>query len=142
MIQHRPIKFRIRNTKTNQWIHGPNKVSSLDGVNLFGETILFGTLMNGVSLEELNDCVALQFTGLLDKNGKEIFEGDIVKFQFTMFGIKESINLVIEFRKGSFEAMMPESEEPSLPMSFHGALFDCAVVGNIYDNPELLKISA
>lgn len=70
---NRPIKFRVWHNAKKKWIHGPG-----DEVNLFGETILLGQFMP-VPIEELNDCVAEQFTGILDKNGKEIYEGDIIR---------------------------------------------------------------
>lgn len=74
-MNNREIKFRVWSNKNKQWIHGPGKE-----VNLFGEMILLGGFMNSIKLEELDDCIALEFTGLKDKTGREIYEGDLVNF--------------------------------------------------------------
>lgn len=138
------IKFRIWNKRTNAWVegHGRHKEPSLDGVNLFGETILCGAFMNGVSLEELNDCEALQYTGVNDVNGVEIFEGDIVKFKFKAYGQGS----VVHYR-GTGQVVYKETEarfvvqtkkiDEDLKQSDYSIKFE--VVGNIYENPKLIK---
>lgn len=74
-----------------------------------------------------------QFTGLKDKNGKEIYEGDIIKGVWGKNNIV--IFKVIWDKRGCFDGEDAEGE-PQVFDDFDGNL---EVIGNIYENPELLK---
>lgn len=77
-----------------------------------------------------------QFTGLHDKNGKEIYEGDIVRFRlrFRLIGEAEYQDGTIIYEGGRFYSKLTNSE-----IYLFGKPDDYEVIGNIYDNPELLK---
>jgi YopX protein len=118
----REIKFRIYNKKSMKWIHGPGHE-----VNLFGEVILMGYLLDKIPVAEINDCVALQYTGFKDKNGNEIYEGDFLS-------VEDEIFLIVEWNKdlGQFQQRNPQSGE-QYDLSVYGDC--CVVVGNIFEPP-------
>jgi len=74
-----------------------------------------------------------QFTGLLDRNGKEIYEGDIVTWGYGPTAVR-------------FAALEEDNEE-GYPVKRIGWIVDdcfldgnCEVIGNIHENPELLEV--
>lgn len=69
-----------------------------------------------------------QFTGLLDRNGKEIYEGDIVKYEDCVFSIGWD-------DKHARFGFMPVK---GCDISMHFSMKECKVIGNIHENPELL----
>ena len=80
-----------------------------------------------------------QYTGLTDKNGKRIFEGDILQFEngdgeFSLYSCEWSSELC------GWSIKFHEYDTPADPLD---ALFctDAEVIGNIHDNPELLEVS-
>ena len=83
-----------------------------------------------------------QFTGLYDKNGKEIYEGDVLKaiaprgFIFRVFGVAGGF-VINAFQD---EITMLRFAEPIANMQTAGYIQEhCEVIGNIHENPELLN---
>ena len=73
-----------------------------------------------------------QYTGLTDKNGKKIFEGDIVKCRTTTYEIRGYITYSAEYVR---YLCMAKWQTPYTM----DERFEYEVIGNIYDNPELLE---
>lgn len=74
-----------------------------------------------------------QYTGLTDQNGDKIFDGDIIKNHD--FNAEDGGYGVVEYDDGAFEI-----NGNGISATFHENYWgkECEVVGNIYDNPELL----
>lgn len=117
----REIKFRA-------WDEGDSRM-----ITNFDES----EIKNGVLLatqydyngDSRNNIILMQYTGLKDKNGKEIYEGDIMYVAGTG-------NMVVIFRNGSFVL-----DNKLYCFYFHEDMESDIenVIGNIYENPELLK---
>jgi YopX protein len=73
-----------------------------------------------------------QYTGLLDKNGKEIYEGDIIRDN-------DGFLWEVYFEDGMYRAKGGEFELSECLIEFCPEW--CEVIGNIYANPELLEVS-
>ena len=84
------------------------------------------------------DIEVLQFTGLQDRNGKEIYEGDILKYNFPYDGRLKHIGPVTYFEtQASFGLKDIYGNEIPLYRITANNYFE--VIGNIYENPELLE---
>ena len=81
-----------------------------------------------------NDLHLMQSTGLADKNGKEIFEGDIVKMSKDVYS-EPTYYEVVRHRGGAYRL---DSKQHGCELWLRHT--DCEVVGNVYENQELLEV--
>ena len=129
---NRTIKFRGKSTNNDKWVYAE---------------------LHGFGMDLFNECVREntvgQFTGLFDKNSKEIYEGDIVEqivtngydygfigevgFDNGVFGIKHKTY------KGYIVSRFVYSSDWNDGHAHGTILYEYELKGNIYDNPELRK---
>jgi len=87
---------------------------------------------------KIDDIQLMQYTGLQDKTGRDIFDGDIVE---CVFATGKEFCKVIE-EKGCF--WVSQKGMKYLQTEAHDNLYwhnsECEIIGNIYENPELLNI--
>jgi uncharacterized phage protein (TIGR01671 family) len=128
----REIKFRAWDTKNNCFLSHAFVVNQTGSV--FFEYNGGGHIQNHIQLS--------QFTGLKDKNGKEIYEGDIIH-RVDKFEPKGAHVVVFAF--GAFH-LSPDGV--AIPYNLYpvkagfqsgGSLVSAEVIGNIYENHDLLK---
>lgn len=78
----------------------------------------------------------MQYTGLKDKNGKEIYEGDLVEWKYVRTWHKNEVRWVGGGFMVTTSGFKDDLNEP-LDLSLVSIL-SCEIIGNIYENPELL----
>ena len=147
---NREIKFRGKRIDNGEWVYGgyhkhiKRQISPI-GDSLQDDDIAHLIIQSGFAdwnmpkplhgIEVIPETVG-QYTGLKDKNGKEIYEGDIVCDRWANF-------YTPIFRNGIYMAYNVKDlhltkQEPSTQFNViwkNG----CEVIGNIYENPELLN---
>ncbi|WP_225261828.1 YopX family protein, partial [Streptococcus pneumoniae] len=120
------------------------------------------TLMNDYITAYPDEIELMQSTGLFDRNGKEIFEGDILKFndewneychEGYVDGSVEGVNYVevvrseicFEFGKTKYPDsslfILMEDEQLNFKDFIKSEDFEFEIIGNIYENPELLEVN-
>lgn len=103
---------------------------------IFDEQIIKATYKNGnIAKEDLKNYVLMQSTGLKDKNGKEIFEGDIID------STDGFLTGVIEFRVslGMFVSYLVEYNNFERLCNIASSR---KIIGNIWEHPELAEVSS
>lgn len=127
----REILFRGKRVDNNEWVYG--FLSKSRGNNHF-LSLCIDHEENGVMLSSIVEPETIgQYTGLTDKNGKKIFEGDIVSTS------KEDERGVV--RCEDSDAAYVIGCDDNIDLSFLENLWgrDVEVIGNIHDNPELAE---
>lgn len=118
----REILFRGKRIDNKEWIEGVAFPHDNNKVTMLSQHPMDGSLVG----EEVDPETVGQYTGLTDKKGKKIFEGDIIEYE----GNRYSINYRLYY--ACFSAVKPDTV-----FGVFAYLHD-EVIGNIYDNPELL----
>ena len=135
----REILFRGKRLDNGEWVYGLlcRVGDTYANIRRMDTGVLYSVLTNTVG----------QYTGLTDKNGRKIFEGDILQGFWYCEGVRAKVvwiddaatfGILYSFRKSGEETAWLNSswykftsESPCFP----------EIIGNIYDNPELLEVT-
>lgn len=129
----REILFRGKRTNGNGWAYGiPAKHSDESW------RIRYGFSDDGRFAKVIPESIS-QYTGLIDENGNKIFEGDIIRRK--LFGEGYAVGQIVWNDIGVCGYCLKSGDNlyPIGKAKHTGRAIDDEVIGNIFDNPELLK---
>lgn len=122
----REIKFRGKRLDNGEWVYG-FIVIDFDGTHIVWQE----SREDVWTIETVDPATVGQFTGLKDKNGREIYEGDILEeypgYYFEVVWSNEWAKFKLQWRTKGYQ--YPEWNRG----------VEMVVIGNIHDNPELLE---
>ena len=153
----RMIKFRGKDMKTSNWVYGAyhkyiditpaafykdaesreNHIKEHTHYLIMQDAFSDYCMPRNIQCFDVTSETIGQFIGLYDKDGKEIYEGDILR-------VNDSTNVVCEFRHGAFgytycNEFHPFAGNTNYTFNPKNTDKNFEVIGNIHDNTELLK---
>jgi hypothetical protein len=125
-MENRIIKFRAWD-KENKEIFIPKEI-------IFLKNGKFNVNKNNaIGIDDWRNCELMQFTGLLDKNGKEIYEGDVIEFDYDEYHDPCGNGYPNTGKKERKEVRFILDGSQDYPFK------NCEVIGNVFENENLLK---
>lgn len=138
---NRTIKFRGKRIGNSEWVYG-DLLQTNEGsvcIGIHGQYIDDGMHFNDFYDETpyIDEDTLGQFTGLVDKNGKEIYEGDIMNVRRG----ERAFDIVVKWSSEAMAFMAYYADGNQSPLSWFSDLrmYQLRVIGSIHDNPELLN---
>lgn len=132
----REILFRGKRKDNVEWVEGYYACISETPVIFTGGLDLTKWDIRATMFAIIPETVG-QYTGLTDKNGLKIFEGDIIKS--CEYGDIYAVKYFGDDNYPAFDCVPEVSNCECNGLSFLVNVEGCEIIGNIYDNPELLK---
>ncbi len=137
---NKEILFRGKRVDNDEWVFG-DLIASKNKYYIHPQGNSFqvdGVLSRLIVLHEVKSETVGQFTGLTDKNGKKIFENDIIADDEEYSTFENTRKGIVKFYHGEFTSFYGQD---LLGRDCYDPLYSVCkeryVIGNIYDNPEL-----
>ena len=127
----REIKFRGKRISNSEWVYGYYFESFTGTSYILG---MYDHLLEMAEHYEVDTKTVGQFTGLLDKNGKEIYDGDIIDDHFVGIG-------VVKYVRGAYRVSYKGSTRKWFLDFLDDEVKAIKVIGNILEHPHLLEVS-
>ena len=136
----REIKFRVLIDHRIYYQDKYNAYSdNLASIDICKKTITINSFYNYEDVYRFEDeeVKLMQYTGVKDKNGKEIYDGDIVLVELS--GTSTWYKTVVKIKEGAFIASLIDGEDYIYIFNRGFDSNDFEILGNVYENPELLE---
>lgn len=127
-MENRVIKFRAWNKRKSAMYLSPNEIHHLGS--------WFDAHLPG-SLADVDNIVIMQFTGLSDKNGNDIYEGDIMSYTSSLNGRTYFGRVIYTGGLFALSQRYPNGISDEIEYLFTRTHYE--IIGNVFDNPKLIK---
>lgn len=132
----REIKFRAKMSKTREWVVGSLIRQQMRGYKDSFCVLILDNVFTSNRIVAIDKETIGQFTGLQDRNGRDIFEGDIVRSTICTEFVYE-----VAYNDKRFASFGLRRKQDAFMHYFGEAIEadECEVIGNVFDNQELLN---